>query len=182
MNLKRRKWLFRLLAVFFTAGGVAAVYLAYAWPYVQPNTMQVKTKQIQRDTEQRRRRAVELQQFAGLWDKNLRPPLIDDPTTMDENIPTQTPTANRPDIKLIGYAIEVNHSLAMLKTPDDSIAFVGVGEELHGVTVHAISSEGVMLVFNGEKYLLPIDEEAAAAAATQNIRRADRRRERPVRY
>ncbi len=183
MNLKRRKQFCWLLAVLLMAGGVAVVCLAFVLPYAQPDTIEVKTKAVQRKAGQQQDRAVELEQFTGLWDKNLRPPLIDAPKeVVPENTQANVPKPKRPDIKLIGFAIESEGSLAMLKAPDNSIAFVGVGEELQGVTVHAITAEGVTLDFNGDRYLLPIDEEADAARPTPNIRRADRRSERPVRY
>jgi len=174
MNLRRAKLGLWLLAALFIAVAVAAVVAAVWLPYDQPilqatdRIPKLPTKTSEHPT------APALPQFAKLWDKELRPPLFDPPPEPGATaVAPETRQKPRPDIRLIGIAVEEGRSLAMLLGPDGKVEFLAIEETFHGVTVRSITLDGVLLDYEGDEYILKYEDNAHSR---NPIRQADRTR------
>jgi len=118
-----------------------------------------------------------LQDFVSLWGRELRSPLIDPPVEVPPETAADANTVivARPDLRLVGYTVEADAALAILMGRLGSVEFIAVGDELDGVTVVSISSEGVLLDHNGEEYTLKLDDESLGPSPEiQDARRVDR--------
>jgi len=176
MNIRRTKLALWILAAALSSGGAAIVMLSLWWPYHQPAPYAVDkptTRSIKADIPPQ----PTLQDFTGVWDRNLRPPLVDPPveSAPEEIIETKTAIVHRPNLRLIGYTVEADQSLAILMGQEGTAEFVAIGEELDGVTVLSISTSGVLLDHQGDEYTLSLEEEPRDPPGTrQDARRVDR--------
>lgn len=164
------------MAFAFAGGGVAIIVAGLWMPYEQPAPYVVdKPTPVRMKQEQELRPT--LQDFVSIWDRNLRPPLVDPPveTPSDTSADTKAVVVVRPDLRLIGYTVEADDALAILIGRRGTVEFKKVGEELDGVTVLSISSAGVLLSHNGQEYTLQLEEDPHAySPAIEDGRRVDR--------
>ncbi len=176
MNIRRIKHVLWALAIALTGGGVVIVVISLWLPYDQPAAY-VVDKPTAVVTELDLPLRPTLQDFAGIWDRDLRPPLIDPPVVAppDTTVETNSVIVVRPNLRLIGYTVETDHALAILMGQQGTVEFKQAGEELDGVTVLSISSAGVLLDHNGDEYTLKFDEDPhASSPVIQDARRVDR--------
>ncbi|MEZ6192075.1 MAG: hypothetical protein R3C45_12425 [Phycisphaerales bacterium] len=180
MNLRRTKLGLWLLTVVLMVGSAASIVGAIWLPYDRPESRATAHVPSQSSKPDPMADSPTLEQFAKLWNKNLRPPLFDPPVepTVSSAAP-ERPKIIRPDIRLIGFAVESDRSVAILSGPDGAVEFKAVGEQLQGVTVRSITSDGVLLNHNGDEYLLKFEEDTHP---TQTTQRADRSQRAPGRY
>ncbi len=179
MNIRRTKQGLWYLAVIFSAGGVIALMMGLWLSYDKP-VSHVLSESSDRLPKASSQAAIPtLEEFKGVWHLDLRPPLFDPPsvqlpaTAKEPEVKKNMPA--RPNLRLIGYAVESDHSLAILMGPDGTVEFKAVGEELGEVTVRSITSGGVMLDHRGDEYLLKFDDESLkTSAAPRDSRRVDR--------
>lgn len=177
MNLRQTQQGLWVLASVFAAGGVAAVFCALRMPYDQPEARPFTPPPAPLTRTDPAINAPALEQFVGLWSRNLRRPLFDPPPAPSHVPDVQaTPKVTRPDIRLIGYTVEHDRSLAILAGPDGTVEFKTVGEQLHGVTIRAIAPTGVTMEFNGDEFLLRFQEPANETESARTPRTVDRSR------
>lgn len=103
-------------------------------------------------------RCPELKDFEQVWQRRLRRPLFDPPPPAVVVVPTVAPQPPQLPIKLLGTAIEPEHSLAMLAVPPNAIEVcrVGdrIGESLNQVEILEIEADLVAVRSNGQKIVL----------------------------
>jgi len=99
-----------------------------------------------------------LKDFEQVWRKPLRRPLFDPPPPAAVAAPVVAPQPPPLPIKLLGTAIELEHSLAMLAMPPNVIRVcrVGdcVGQAPNQIEILEIEADWVAVRSNGEKLVL----------------------------
>jgi len=177
MNIRRTKHGLWFLAIIFSGGGVAVLMMGLWLSYDQPAPYALSRSSDRLPKTAWQAAIPTLEEFKGVWNIDLRRSLIDPPS---EPLPATVTEQKikkpaRPNLRLIGYAVESDHSLAILMGPDGTVEFKAVGEELGGVTVQSITSGGVMLDHSGDEYLLKFDDESQPSPAVPyNSRRVNR--------
>jgi type II secretory pathway component PulC len=104
---------------------------------------------------------LSLKQFEPFWQKQIRRPLYDPPpktaTTQQAVVEKRSP----PNVKLLGVAVEANHSLAMFLNSRGSIEVKGIGDILgdngNDPQIVAIENQRVMLRYQGETLTLALE-------------------------
>jgi len=185
MNIRRTKQWLWILAALFSGGGIMALIMGLWLPYKQPAPYAAvkQTDRLSKSTSPFT--APTLEEFKGIWNLNLRPPLNDPPEVLSQAAPAEIEVVHvvRPNLKLIGYTVESDQSLAILLGPDGALEFKAVGEELSGVTVRSITAAGVMMDHEGDEYLMKFDDEPQSPSATPlQSRRVDRSKYEVGRY
>jgi len=188
MNIRRTKQGLWFLTVVLAGCGVTVLLVGLWLPYAQPEPYALSRPSEYRSKSTSQAAIPTLEEFKKIWNINLRPPLQDPaPQMAAPDVPIEPTVAKtpRPDLKLIGYAVESDYSLAILMASDGTIEFKAAGEELGDVTVRSITSDGVLLEHDGDEYTLKFDEnqpQAPSAATPRNYQRVDRSRRNVRRY
>lgn len=106
---------------------------------------------------------ISLKEFEPFFQKPIRRPLFDQPT---KTVPVQQAVVEKrplPSVKLLGVAIETDHSLAMFLTSRGTIEVKGigdiVGENGNDPQIVTIENQHVTLRYQGETLTLALEGE-----------------------
>jgi hypothetical protein len=101
-----------------------------------------------------------LESFESIWPKPLRRPMVDAPVAPPAPTGPGIAVAGAVPMTLVGT---IGNSLAMLQTPDGTIALKGVGEQLAGADVVAVRPGEVDLRYGGRDLTLTKPKDASQA-------------------
>ncbi|MCX5647499.1 MAG: hypothetical protein NTX40_00135 [Planctomycetota bacterium] len=103
------------------------------------------------------RQVEPLSAFAAIFERDLRRPLYD-PSPAAKADPPPPP---RPQVDLVGTAVEPGYTYAFLKTGGGKVKMVGLGQEADGVKVTAIAVGAATIEFQGRTYALEVQKKEA---------------------
>jgi hypothetical protein len=172
MRIKKIRQTLWCVTVMCLTAGIASLVASVCLPFDEPDVDVIRMPAELRNRPAEDTARPEIRLFAAFWERNLRPPLFDPPAESDtkEDAPSIS-KVRKPDIKLLGYAVEDGRSLAILLAPDNTVSLIAEGEQCHGVTVQSITTAGVTLEFRGDRFILHFDEPEEHDTSNQ---RADR--------
>lgn len=136
-------------------GAIAALAWGLFWPVrvsaVAPRRAVFKTPVERADAPAKA--ALAAGDWARLWSKALRRPLVDKPIATTQEAKKAVPSAP-PNVVLVGTMVEAGHSKAMFATTNGVLELRGIGETVGGAPggpeVVEIESNRVVLRHRGE--------------------------------
>ena len=147
----------RILGVLNVALGLALAASAAAlalWP-VRVDEAAVSTETPAPDVGAPLQRASEpLSAFAVIYRRDLRQPLYDPKPVVAA--PAAPPPPPKPEVDLVGTAVELGYTYAFLQTKAGKVKMMGIGEELDGLRVTAIADGSATVQFHGQTYTLEV--------------------------
>jgi hypothetical protein len=169
MHTRTLKSDLQIAALMFGLGAAATLNWSFLWPcavVTDPNAAVAKTEQKPIPKAPTTEKITQ-KQFEAVCQKSLRHPLFDPPpkTAVVQTVAIEKKPL--PNVKLVGVAVESDHSLAMFVTARGSFEIKAVGDILgdnaNDPQIVSIESQQVTLKYQGDTYRVVLEGEKGRA-------------------